>query len=911
MYTFLYVLLQKRYALKFKSISSLVLIFFLHFPVFANDTVSGDKDYYKHDNGQYSYIYPKEYRELIQPLVNLQEIIEQEYQASFAWQLDEKMSLVLASDQNQIANGFATNFPSLRTVFYGGGAGFLDYFASSSWLNTLYVHEVAHLYQLNPKQELGKFSYKIFGNNPFLILPFIPIPVVPMPNIALPSWMLEGNAVVNESRLGMGGRLYSGEFRSSFYSLLKKGKTNLKSVTNNNLDYPFQEENYLVGSHIFLYIAKKYGVDKANQFFYAHSTHYINPFLISNTMEKKFGKSYKELVEEALASYKKNAKKQKDLKGKIITKSVRRFELNEVDGKVVFLSSDDDRYFKTLNIYDPKTGQLEKSHGDYVSGKVFKHKGQWVTAGSHQLAHNKISFGLWFDGAKQVEGSADQLVLDIKNNKKLYIDMKKNFGNAKLKINGLDVGTAHSRAILDKNNHAVFFKQNADTRYLVRGNETLFKFKGYYAKVVGVGANDSIYFIASTKYGSSLFQYENGQSYRLSNADNIIDALKVKNGFVALTTGSKGVEFKLFKPGKRQKSIPHQYKYFFEKERSFKIAAKNKKENKKRSKKKQKHKESNYNSITNLRYDAMNVLYSYSTSDGNTAAFNIGFSDPIGFNTLNYSFLKEESDSEEDHRFTYLNFRHRLNYGFGLKYEKNEVTTFSGPFDEKIISPFLILGFKIWQKERSKLSTKIITAYEDHNRYAKNEVELYANLNYKFKATASEALLPLRLLNSKIEFLKEREGNTYTFANHFSYGFKSESFIQGSLVGNVTDSGELELGEGIRDESLIAFSELTAYSSRSKSLKSIRAGLAFKQVIEAPILSWYLPVGLRRLVPGVVFNHVKYGLDLERSYNDYGLTLDSELLLNHQAPVTIGLEFLEKDFSAKSRSIALKLNHLY
>jgi len=910
-------LLQKRFELSTKYFLCVIPFLLLNLSAIASDVVSGDKEYFETKSGQYSYIYPEEYRKLLTPLLELQAQIEKEYQASFKWSLDEEMALVLASDQNQIANGFASNFPSLRTVFYGGGAGFLDYFATSSWLRTLYIHEAAHLYQLNPKRELGKFAYNLLGNHPFTLLPvpfytttftMLPLPVVPMPNVALPSWILEGNAVMNESRLGVGGRLYSGEFRSSFYSLLKSGKTNISTVTNNNLDYPFQEENYMVGAYLSLYMTNKYGVDKTNQFFFEHAKHYLNPFLVSNTMKSKFGKSYKEIVNEGLASYKKKALKQKDLKGKLIAKSVRRSELNFVNGKIVFLTSDDERYFKALTIFNSKTGKVTKKYGDYISGKVFYKNGKWVTAGSHTLAHNQFSFGLWEEGGKIVEGTQNHLVLDIKKNKTLYVDMKSNFGEAKLMINGKPAGVANSRAILDKNNHALYFRQNNNKRELVRNNKVILSFKGFYGKVVGVGKGDSVYFIASTKYGSTLFEYSKGRSYRISRADNITDAYVFSKSVLAQATTGEGVEYRLFKPTFKKRENPYMYRYKFEKDRSYKLLSK-KVRSYKKSIKSSKLKESNYNSITNMRYDSMSFLYTDTEDDGSKSSFSANFSDPVGFNSLSYTYTDDESDAETEHLIAYRNSRHRLNYGLGLHYEKEDFKASTGNFSHKTTTPFILLGFSLWKEERSSLKTDWTLGLEKFNG-GTNSV-FYGNLTYGFSASASASFLPLRAFKSKLEVLREREGHTYAWANHFSYGLISETFLLGSLVASATDSGELELGEGVQDESYLTYSDLTAYTSRSNLLKSAKVGVGVKQVLDAHLLSWYFPIGLRRLVPGFVFNHVKYGLDLERSYNDYGFTLDFELLLNHQLPFTFGVEVLEKDFGLKSRSAAFKLNHRF
>jgi hypothetical protein len=265
----------------------------------------------------YEHILPAELQHWLSPIEQHTQLLLRHYETSYQHKLDQRASLLWASYNNQVTNAYATQYPLQHTVYYRGAPPAFDSFAITSWWKTLLIHEVAHLYQLNPKKDLSKVGHKIFGNNPitFLPMPFpangsvsaFPIPVVTTPTMLLPTWMLEGNGVLNESLFGNGGRLYSGETYAVIYRLLANKKVDENRMTNNVLDFPYGTEKYLLGGLINLYMAQKWGTDIVNQFYVAHSTHYFNPFRVNSTFKKHFGMSYAELLNEALNFYRKKA----------------------------------------------------------------------------------------------------------------------------------------------------------------------------------------------------------------------------------------------------------------------------------------------------------------------------------------------------------------------------------------------------------------------------------------------------------------------------------------------------------------------------------------------------------------------------------------------------------------------------
>ncbi len=76
------------------------------------------------------------------------------------------------------------------------------------------------------------------------------------------SFLLEGNSVLNESRFGNGGRLYSGYALAELIELIKADKITSKLMYNRTLEFPYGEKSYLIGGFFQKFLAKRYGIDR-------------------------------------------------------------------------------------------------------------------------------------------------------------------------------------------------------------------------------------------------------------------------------------------------------------------------------------------------------------------------------------------------------------------------------------------------------------------------------------------------------------------------------------------------------------------------------------------------------------------------------------------------------------------------
>ena len=262
----------------------------------GNLTQPSDGPYVQLRRGQTLYVYDPRDREVIPDLIAYNEAYRSAYDRSFRWKLDEEQDLILLSPNTQDGNALATQFPNIKSYWYGAGAGYQENFALAGWMSLLAAHETAHLYQINAKSRTGSALKTVFGNAT-LVNPLI-VPLFLRPNELLSASFAEGNAVLNESRVGKGGRLFSGEVRAMVLQLARAGQITARRLINQEFRFPYGQANYYLGGYFQAHLAGKYGIEKTNAFFLAHGQRLFNPFRINATFREHFGASFYQEVRE-------------------------------------------------------------------------------------------------------------------------------------------------------------------------------------------------------------------------------------------------------------------------------------------------------------------------------------------------------------------------------------------------------------------------------------------------------------------------------------------------------------------------------------------------------------------------------------------------------------------------------------
>ncbi|MBL7554386.1 MAG: hypothetical protein JNM24_01090 [Bdellovibrionaceae bacterium] len=500
--------------------------------------VSNDDDYYIYHSEGFSYILTKSDFKYLPRIIGQSRRSQLLFEKEFSWKLDERTSLVVTSNKNQVANAFATISPNNMVVFYKGGVEFLDPSSSSSWIDTLSSHELAHVYQLNAKNQLGIFLKKIFGNQTYLPIPVFPWPIFISPTALLPTFLVEGNAVLNESRLNQGGRLMSGESLVLATELNLSGKADLSYMMNSTLEFPYGKEKYIVGGYFQSFLANTYGFPVTNRFFIHHAENNINPFDLKSSFAATFFEEYEDLYKNFQYSLKTNQKKYNAYRGKSLMTSLSAVDFKRIDSSIYFISVFDGKTPNSLNRFDIETKRLASEKTYLNLGRVYRNNNTFYTAGSYSQHQRNTFYTLVDKDYNFVPAFKDKYITDIEGNHVSYFDMNQSFDRGVLYRNHEKISETESKALLDKDGNIFYFKQEQNSKVLYKNQDRLASIESYYALLVDVISTNEIYFISNTETGSGLFCYCENQMKRVLPYDNVLNATKAGTGFLVSVLNS-------------------------------------------------------------------------------------------------------------------------------------------------------------------------------------------------------------------------------------------------------------------------------------------------------------------------------------------------------------------------------------
>jgi len=382
------------------------------------------------------------------------------------------------------------------------------------------------------------------------LLPF-PYPnlLFTYPNLSVSSFFLEGNAVLNESLHNNGGRLFSGRFQAETLLQAEAGYITPSRTYNNHLYFPYREHHYIVGGFFQKYIAQKYGLKKANAYFKQHSYYWYWPFFTNAPMSEVIGKDFEESIYDFSDHLRKLAKNFHRAEGKKIAESQFFMPLNRDKYNIFFLVNPTGRERNIVVNYDAEIGKTSKVPSTFLSGKLIKSEGKFYTQTSHSVGATKTLEGLFDEEAMMKEGSEGKVVQGyLSDGKCVYFDVSSSFDQPQLYVGSKFYAQVNSSVFIDKEDNLYYFVQKDDHRVLYKNHRSLISFEGYYSIVSDVGEDGSIYFIANSKLGSTLYAYRDGTITRVNRADNIVEAKLVdKNTFLLATITADNYSYLLSK----------------------------------------------------------------------------------------------------------------------------------------------------------------------------------------------------------------------------------------------------------------------------------------------------------------------------------------------------------------------------
>ena len=840
-------------------------------------------DYYTVDDGEFAYIYGEEHRALLPDMQVYQKSIVKGYEKEFGFKMDDKLSVGLATSNNQIANGFSTQIPFNMQLFYGAGASYIDYFCFSSWLKTLVIHETAHNFQLNPKENvISKAGHKVLGNNPVTFLGLFPI--FPIPNIMESSFILEGNAVLNESRFGNGGRLFSGYALAEVVALAKAGEITPALMYNSTLEFPYGEKFYLVGGFFQQFLANRYGIAKVNGYFKRFAAQPL-PFFTNIMFKKQFGKSFEVLLDEFVEELKTKHKDAKVTAGKLLAKSQLFVPFNSSDGEIYTLIGDRKSAPKILRL-NKASKNISFETGAWREGEVFRTNGQFYTQSSAKISPVKIEMGL-FDESGFIEEKYASKALQgfTSSGKAVYFDVEHSMEAPQLFVDGTFYAESHS-SVHVQGEDLYYFKQEGEKRTLYKNKEALYSYEGHYGFVTDVDEKGAVYFIAATEHGSSIYKVSNGNSSKVSVADDIIDfkLLNKKEALVA-TMGADGYSYQLINLTENSNAIPYSTTISAVKMDNSSFGKSGTTLNVK---------ENEYASLTSIQYSALNPVFSYSDIDGFGVDAYASFTDPLFQNQL---YLVGSHNKKRDVAgLVYDNSAFRLTFGGALYgVHKNDKYNNSDKRDSgyELYATFPWLESGYWRADSTLAYTK---AY--HNIYRKPltlSLDIANEKQYGFSKYANESNVLSVFASEDRE--TQMYGGTYSFKHDLVWqtymGLKA-TYLKSDNVNFFQEKG-IELDNTFSnlqsDKATLDVPSFT-YRTYAKEVKMGEVSLA--KVFDGSLYLYSLPLSLQR--ESIYAKQRRYEIDftdrVERTYDETTVGMEFDFLFLHKFTIPLSIEWI-------------------
>lgn len=858
----------------------------------------GDGPYSKFKRPRVLFIYDDNARESVSQIAAYMESIHQGYEQSFGWKLDEREALILTSPRQQVANAYATFTPNLESVWFPSGGALLEYMAESSWAMALATHETAHLYQLNAKGDVPAFLKRIVGNA-LIITPFWPIVI--HPNIVTPTFLIEGNAVMNESRFNIGGRLHSGEARALVLAQIKAGDIDPNRLINNQFRFPYGENPYLQGAYFQAHLASKHGIDKTNQFFVKQGDHYLWPLILNKTFREHFGASYPQEIREYVREMQPLADHQQITPAEVVSQAQFISPLNHDKDRIFFMQSDGVETPELVTI-NKQSGFVSTESRDLSVDKVFWLDGAPAVATSDQHDLHHIEYGLYAEGARFIKRHRGQIISDMRGGHVVGLDAV-GWLDPKVMVDDEFYDVGHSQPISDNAGNVYYFRQDGSQRVLYKNRQPVFKYDGYFGKLTEVTEDGRVLFIANTDYGSSLYEFQNQEVRRLLDSDRVVDARWTHDSqYAVVEVTAKGHEVKLTE-GKPRTAAPAIYTYGFPTSplrpapiEDIEQAQKN---------------ESRYNSWQDMRYSSMDLITGYEDQAGFELGLGMNFADPLEYQAVSAGFVGSQFDDQNvyaQYSFTKYLPQFTLSYWYNRdrwkQHDGVERFEYNQRTDLGIRLPLLR-----WRHWDASISTAPSFEREDSHydpsrnggrpsRRATMEdtYSLYSSADISYLRNSSPSLNMYPLQSFELSYLNKLETRINEWKKYQNSSLVQSQYTQsfplqfaGTLAGAYAWAERHDVDIDYNPYPLnqnVAISRLTPHDEFTVR----NAGMVRLEVAKTFDLKGYsprIPLGLDRLAPFVVAqgifmdSDVRYEDEYPANIFEWGYGVDLQLLLLH------------------------------
>jgi hypothetical protein len=191
------------------------------------------------------------------------------------------IDLVVTDDADR-SNGSATPYPSNRIVVFANPPIFetgLRY--TNDWGEMVITHELTHIFHLDRTRGIWSLTQKILGRA-----------ALSFPNQYQPSWITEGLAVYEETRIAGAGRVAGSEHRMiARATAIDDRFPAIGALSLAQGRYPFGSSAYVYGSLFIDYLAKTYGPQHVGEFVDKSAATLI-PYFVDVPARQSFGVSF-------------------------------------------------------------------------------------------------------------------------------------------------------------------------------------------------------------------------------------------------------------------------------------------------------------------------------------------------------------------------------------------------------------------------------------------------------------------------------------------------------------------------------------------------------------------------------------------------------------------------------------------
>ena len=847
------------------------------------DVVPHDRDYFTADVRNCELIYTEKDLPFAKEAAAVEAGLQPRYEATYGYRMDETLYVGLISDYNQIANGFSTPYPNNRQINYGGGVLNVDYFCSSSWLKTLLYHETAHNYQDNAKESaVSRGLHSVFGNG------FFYLPWFTLPNITESSFLLEGNAVLNESWHGNGGRLYSGRFKAATLQQARAGLLTPERVFNDNYFFLYGSHFYTLGGFYQYDLAEQYGLDRVNAYWKAHSLQWYWPFFTNRAMKAAVGADFDTTFAAWRTRMETEAREMVQAEGETVASTQFYTPMNADEKAVYFTVNPTGRSFPELVVYDKTDGTVARTRGSYIAGKAVRLPGgDFATQGSAYTSPWRIYEGLYDKDAVLVDGTRSKVVEGyLHDGTPVYFDVPSSFDQPQLYVGDSFYARVNSSVFIDRDDNLYYFVQEkGKTRTLYRNKTPLFSIRGYYGSVSGVDSRGAVYFIANTPHGSGLFRFDRGRLSRVHPADTLFDARLVDDTHaLAAVMEADAYTYKVIALTDID-GPPYEVKLFVEdepfyhdanvSETPFDVGL-----------------EHPYHAVTELHYSGTDLFIGGDSDAGVVYNLAVNFADPLTQNALS-AFLLRNLD-----RYT-LGGASYTNRQYFLQYTVSAYGVIDRPDGDESRDYGVIVRTELPFLKRGRVAGSLnVNYYQDYESDSREP--LSAALELSRYEQYGVSLFPNVLLSATPYAAADRGDAVLGGEAAFAYGFAHEIYAGLDVQYSRSDAAPLdERGVKITRSSNTVLVDGDPTTVTIPSLRgtayvksAAKGGAGLKKVVNLSAYYFTFPVSLRREALYAAYH--RYDLEpfgtLGRQYADEanaGLLLDTYWFNRLAVPLTL------------------------